>query len=271
MIAFHTKFASCLKQSPGVPRFWKHSFESTYIFPNEMTNAEVAATAPAANAKFQQWAEDNNPDIRHWAQRWEEGEFLANFSMITIPHATEHPMSKAKFGEFWRFWLLGVLKHGRYGLSGGLAAGAAPSCIPGLAFKHWKPNNLLGLSDLTLAEVKEAFDLPTNATALGYYVNDPASLAKEPAAFSNYIRKPACEGRGASSLALDYLGNWGEQTQFDGDAAPSVLGNDDDADGGKRGRGGVQLVAVHRMGADSVQAVQGRHTVPAAALRRAQA
>jgi hypothetical protein len=36
--------------------------------------------------------------------------------------------------------------------------------------------------------VKEAFDLPINATAMGYYVNDPASLETQPTAFSNYIQ-----------------------------------------------------------------------------------
>ena len=40
---------------------------------------------------------------------------------------------------------------------------------------------------MTLAEVKDAFDLPINATAMGYYVNDPTALAKEPAAFRAYI------------------------------------------------------------------------------------
>ena len=53
-------------------------------------------------------------------------------------------MSPAKFGDFWRFWLLGVLKQGKYGLSigeiyGGLAEGAGESYVPGLAFKHWRP------------------------------------------------------------------------------------------------------------------------------------
>ena len=61
--------------------------------------------------------------------------------MITLPHKTEHAMSKAKFGDFWRFWLLGVLKQGTYGMSigdiyGGLAAGSGTSYVPGLAFKH---------------------------------------------------------------------------------------------------------------------------------------
>ena len=36
--------------------------------------------------------------------------------------------------------------------------------------------------------MKEAFDLPINATAMGYYVNDPASLETEPTAFTNYIQ-----------------------------------------------------------------------------------
>ena len=40
---------------------------------------------------------------------------------------------------------------------------------------------------MTLAETKDAFDLPINATALGYYVNDPKALAQEPAAFGAYI------------------------------------------------------------------------------------
>ena len=32
------------------------------------------------------------------------------------------------------------------------------------------------------------FDLPINATALGYYVNDIETMRTEPAAFQNYIR-----------------------------------------------------------------------------------
>jgi hypothetical protein len=51
-----------------------------------MTNAEIEHTAPAATAKFRQWAQDTNADIGHWAQRWNESLYLQNFSMITIPH-----------------------------------------------------------------------------------------------------------------------------------------------------------------------------------------
>jgi hypothetical protein len=194
MVQFHTQFAQCLKASPTVPRFWKHSFESAYVFPQTMTNNQVAKTAPAANEKFQHWAQDTNADIGHWAERWNEKGYLKNFSQITIPHITKHGISPAKFGDYWRFWLLGVLKQGKYGLSiaeiyGGLADGAGASYSAGLAFKHWKPANLLStLTDLTTAEVKEAFDLPINATALGYYVNDEPSLAKEPGAFQAYVR-----------------------------------------------------------------------------------
>ena len=163
------------------------------MFPQQLSNAEIAKTAPAANEKFRRWAQDNNPDIGHWATRW-KNPGLTNFSQITIPHKTKHPMSVAKFGDFWRFWLLGVLKQGKYGTSiadiyGGLAAGAGSSYVPGLAFKHWNPANLLGLSDLTVDELKQAFDLPVNATALGYYVNDPASLATQPAGFRKYIQE----------------------------------------------------------------------------------
>jgi len=195
MVLFHTKFAQCLRASPTVPRFWKHSFESAYVFPQTMTNAQVTATAPAANEKFRLWAADTNPDIAHWAQRWNEGDYLRNFSQITIPHQTQHALSAAKFGDFWRFWLLGVLKQGKYGLSignifGGLADGAGESYVPGLAFKHWKPKNFEdpAVTDLAMAELKEAFDLPINATALGYYVNDAPSLAAEPASFQAYVR-----------------------------------------------------------------------------------
>lgn len=194
MIQFHTRFAECLRTNPGVPRFWKHSFESAYVFPQHMTNAELARTAPAANDKFRRWAEDTNPDISHWARRWNESGFLHSFSQITVPHKTRHALSPAKFGDYWRFWLLGVLKDGRYGMSindvyGGLTAGAARAYVPGLAFKHWKPGNLRPpATDLTDAELRAAFALPINATALGYYVNDAATLAREPVEFQAYIR-----------------------------------------------------------------------------------
>ena len=69
-----------------------------------MSTDQIAKTAPAANQKFQQWAEDQNPDIGHWAARWNEGGSLKNFSMISIPHQIGQPFNKAKFGDFWRFW-----------------------------------------------------------------------------------------------------------------------------------------------------------------------
>ena len=72
--------------------------------------------------------------------------------------------------------------------SPGLVAGAGGSFAPELAFKHWKPGNFLFETDMTQDEIKAAFDLPINATALGYYVNDAAALAKEPAGFRDYIK-----------------------------------------------------------------------------------
>lgn len=85
-----------------------------------------------------------------------------------------------------------MLKDGKYGLSVGdihaaLTVGAGSAYAPLLAFKHWKPANFLSTSDLTHEELVSAYDLPINATALGYYVNDAPSLAKEPAAFEDYI------------------------------------------------------------------------------------
>ena len=62
---------------------------------------------------------------------------------------------------------------------------------PGVAFKHWKPQNLFGSTDMSHAEVVSAFDLPINATALGYYVNDPTALAAEPAKFAAYEPSPS--------------------------------------------------------------------------------
>jgi len=193
ILLFHVKFAQCLKDYPTVPRFWKHSFESAYFFPQTYTNAEVNKYAPAATAKFQQWAQDTNSSLSHWAVRWGEDNYLKNWSMVTIPHKTEHAISKAKFGDYWRFWLLGVLKDGKYGLSIGdiyqaLAQGAGAAYSPGLAFKHWEPKNFQFVGDVTDAELVEAYDLPINATALGYYVNDPATLAQEPAKYTKYIQ-----------------------------------------------------------------------------------
>ena len=41
---------------------------------------------------------------------------------------------------------------------GGLADGAGQSYVPGLAFKHWKPKNLVPpMTDLSPTEIKEAF------------------------------------------------------------------------------------------------------------------
>jgi len=192
MLLFHEKFAKCLRQSPGVPRFWKHAFESAYYFPQQKSNAEIAKEAPTAISKFQRWAQDTEPSISHWAERWAEPN-LSTFSEITLPHHANHTMSKAKLGDYWRFWLLGVLRDGKYGLSIGeiyssLAAGSGAAYSPQLAFKHWKPGNFERLTDMTMDELKAAYDLPINATALGYYVMDGASLQAEPAAFTQYIQ-----------------------------------------------------------------------------------
>ena len=193
MVLFHRKFAECLRASPLSPHYWKHSFESVYLFPNELTPAEAANETVAAG-KFGRWAQDTHPSIEHWAQRWGEPE-LHSFGEITLPDQTtyrEQPHGKAKFGDWWRFWLIGVLKTGRYGLSiadiyGGLQEGAGGAFEPMVAFKHWKPNNFIGLTDLTPEEIKEIYDLPINATALGYYVMTPEALAKEPAQFNAYV------------------------------------------------------------------------------------
>lgn len=194
ILLFHKQFAKCLAKSPTVPRFWKHSFESAYFFPQTLSNAEVHMVGPAAEAKFRRWARDTNGSLAHWAGRWGETTVLKDWSDITLPHTSHHSIKAAKAGDYWRFWLLGVLKEGTYGLSVGeiykaLRDGAGESYAPELAFKHWKPKNFQGGSaDLTDAELKEAFDLPINATALGYYVSDPAALAAEPAAYTAYIR-----------------------------------------------------------------------------------
>jgi hypothetical protein len=192
LLLFHKQFAKCLKDYPTVPRFWKHSFESAYFFPQTYTNAEVAKYAPEATLKFQKWAKDENSNLSHWAERWGEGTYLQNWSMITVPHKSEHAIVKDKAGDYWRFWLFGVLKEGKYGLSVGdiyqaLAEGAGDAYSPELAFKHWKPANFQFLG-LTHAELTAAFDLPINATALGYYVNDPNALAAEPAGYTKYIQ-----------------------------------------------------------------------------------
>lgn len=252
MKLFHVKFASCFKATPTAPRFWKHSFESCYIFPANVpagqdgadsvseATAKVSPSTPSASmpnwaansishaqpqprsseggvpfafyldarfdtavcswnslgwrlvvtiAQFGHWAQDTNPSLQHWRERWGESA-LASFANVTLP--TGKTMNKAKNGDFWRFWLLGVLKDGKYGLSIGdihqaLNEGAGTAYAPELAFKHWKPNNFLSTSDFTHAEVVSAFDLPINATALGYYINDPQDLAQEPGKFSNYI------------------------------------------------------------------------------------
>lgn len=131
------------------------------------TNAQVAKYAPSVTVKFQQWLEDKNSNLSHWATRWGESSYLKNFSMITVPHLSKHPISKAKFGDYWRFWLFGVLKEGTYGLSVGdiyqaLAKGAGTAYSPGLAFKHWRPGNFQFVGDFTDAELVAAYDLPIN-------------------------------------------------------------------------------------------------------------
>ena len=51
--------------------------------------------------------------------RWTDKSF-ANFSEIVLPHKNPKPQlpaHMAKLGDFFRFWLLAVLKDGTYGLS----------------------------------------------------------------------------------------------------------------------------------------------------------
>lgn len=162
IIEFHRKFASCFRDTPKAVLYWKHAFESCYLFPSNTTGP-----VPHAIAAFQQWARDTNPAISHWADRW--GEKLGSFSDITLPL---HHDSKPKLGDYYRFWLLGVLKAGTYGTSiGDIAAalreGAGASYDAQLGFKHWKPINFETITDMTTAELKQAYNLPINVTALG--------------------------------------------------------------------------------------------------------
>lgn len=160
------------------------------MFPQDLTPAQVNATAAAAQAGFARWAQATNASIAHWRSRWGEPQ-LPGFAQIQLPSKMLHS-NTAKYGDYWRFWLLGVLKTGEYGLSirdiyEALAEGAGGTYAPELGFKHWRASNFLSMTDLTLAELRDAFDLPINITALGYYVNDPAALAGEPAGLRSYI------------------------------------------------------------------------------------
>ena len=78
-------------------------------------------------------------------ERWSEPGLLASID-ITLPHHADHMISQPKLGDYWRFWLVGVLKDGKYGLPIGEiyespAAGSGAACSPQLVFKHWKPGN----------------------------------------------------------------------------------------------------------------------------------
>ena len=218
ILAFHEKFAACLAPGTGV-RWWKHAFESCYLFPSPAANKN----ADAARTKFALWAEAQNASIAHWAERWDESN-LRSFSSVTLPNQTNGKLdaaARAKNGDFFRFWLLGVLRDGTYGLSipaiaAALQRGAAASgwrSGVSLGFKHWQVMNFQRLTDLTQAELQRAFDLPgVNLTALGYYVNTEAELAQEPALFDTYINATRAVApvnlpmvvweTGASTLAL---------------------------------------------------------------------
>ena len=70
MTLFHTKFASCFKKHPDAPRFWKHSFESVYLFPYNLAPKDrTSGVVSAATTKFQNWAEATNSSIEHWQKR----------------------------------------------------------------------------------------------------------------------------------------------------------------------------------------------------------
>lgn len=50
-----------------------------------------------------------------------------------------------------------------------LQKGAGGAYEPQLGFKHWKATNFIATTDLTPAELRSAYDLPINVTALGMY------------------------------------------------------------------------------------------------------
>jgi len=85
-----------------------------YIFPKPgILHAQLAAE------RFGMWAQANNSAIEHWAARWGEPG-LASFAAVTLLTVANHTANMvAKAGDFWRFWLLGVLKEGTYGVSVG--------------------------------------------------------------------------------------------------------------------------------------------------------
>ena len=41
MALFHTQFARCLRGSPSAVRFWKHAFESAYLFPQHLNDPQA--------------------------------------------------------------------------------------------------------------------------------------------------------------------------------------------------------------------------------------
>lgn len=188
ILDFHTKFASCVApQAKDGIKYWKHSFESCYLFP-----APAAAMSAIAAKKFSDWARANNSDLSHWQTRWHMPN-LTSWSDI-VPPTNEG--NKPFVSDYWRFWLLGVLRSGDYGLSIGeimaaLQHGAKSNpqdaFQPLLGFKHWKPHNFVQDTDLTESELRLAYDLPINVTAMGYYVNTPSQLALEPAGINSYI------------------------------------------------------------------------------------
>eukprot|EP00039_Didymoeca_costata_P010037 m.134121 g.134121 ORF g.134121 m.134121 type:complete len:455 (+) comp14689_c0_seq1:46-1410(+) len=167
IIKFHEKFASCMSPGKNVA-YWKHAFESMYLFPTSSKTNTTAATN-----KFTQWAQKTNNSLSHWASRW--GKSLTSWDDLSLPNASDKG-NKAFLGDYWRFWLLGVLKSGEYGLSVGeimaaLQRGSGEAYQPTLGFKHWKAGNFMSLTDMTHEELIAAYDLPINLTALGMYCN----------------------------------------------------------------------------------------------------
>lgn len=70
MLLFHRKFASCFRDTPTAPHYWKHAFESCYIFPDAVPSSPGASLAmSAATSKFSEWARDTNPSLEHWRKR----------------------------------------------------------------------------------------------------------------------------------------------------------------------------------------------------------
>tara|TARA_Y100000310_G_scaffold321043_1_gene378142 strand:- start:3988 stop:5697 length:1710 start_codon:yes stop_codon:yes gene_type:complete len=181
-LVFHEELGRIMKDKPNI-LYYKHAFESLYIkFP-------WGRDTPKNVEMWQKFLQDKNPDLSYWNTRWDENYAdWESVELVASDHSSwdgywnqkgEEPYksSKEKWGDYYRFLLLGIHKDGDYGLSLSEIEDALQKYDTDaiLAFKNFKPSRFKWESDLTDAELADIFSFGS-VIPLGYYPKDSTDI-----------------------------------------------------------------------------------------------